>query len=34
MPPETESGPAMTGTSEAGADMERRGVRIVRGTWA
>ena len=29
MPPETDSDPAMTGTSEAGVNMERRGVRIV-----
>jgi formylmethanofuran--tetrahydromethanopterin N-formyltransferase len=29
MPPETDSEPAMTGTSEAGVNMERRGVRIV-----
>ena len=29
MPPEADSDPAMTGTSEAGVNMERRGVRIV-----
>ena len=29
MPPEMDSDPAMTGTSEAGVNMERRGVRIV-----
>jgi formylmethanofuran--tetrahydromethanopterin N-formyltransferase len=29
MPPETDSDPAMTGTSEAGVNMQLRGVRIV-----
>jgi len=29
MPPETDSAPVMTGNSEPGVNMERRGVRIV-----